>query len=155
MNFISVTEANALYPDMSRYDIAIFYQLDPTIHRLDIDLLYLINKIKRGKLDDAKKILESLDKEVVKKLINRTSFYMYDGTILHLLLYWNNNYSALEFYKDLRYIGANIYKDYYGDLPWKQTGSFYVDEINHVNYGRFQEDFTWINLMVQEFESNF
>ena len=59
-------------------------------------------------------------------ILNKKTYNMYFGTVLHQLLYHNNSDDAFKIYTFLRSNGANPCKNYYDELPWNQRGELWT-----------------------------
>ena len=147
---ITVTEAQTTVPALTIEDIMDRYHLDNC--NPELYMLYISNLVMRGKLEDAKNYIATLPVDFVREVVNTTSYHTYYGTVLHVLLYWNNNREALDFYKVLTSLGARPIQDYYNQLPWEQTGILYVVDGYQTENNRIQEEFTWLYEQIQNME---
>lgn len=152
MDYYSVNEIHGIVPSQTLEEIKNKYKLkysDP-----ELQLLYIKNMLMRGKIEEAKEYIETLHPDLVRKVMNTTSYYTYYGTILHTLLYWNNDEEAVKFYKLLINLGAKPIHDYYEQYPWEQDGSLYVFNESDDEYERDNEEFKWIYSQIKEIEKN-
>lgn len=106
-----------------------------------------------GKLKDVRTFCEFFSAEDQKIILNTTHEFMYDGTVLHALLYHNIGEEAIELYKYLRSLGAQIVPDYYGYLPWNNKGNIFTClPTEGCTYRRVNSEFVETNSAVREWE---
>ena len=176
MSEITVAEAQNIVPILTFHQIADTFHLN--IFNPELYVLYIANMLMRGKLEDAKEYINTLPIDFVRTIVNTTSYHTYYGTLLHVLLYWNNTPEAYNFYKLLTNLGAKPILDYYEQLPWEQTGILYslpsltlgnrtsegvaltqlpkyVVDNNPTDNRRIQSEFSWIYNEVKVLETAF
>jgi hypothetical protein len=109
-----------------------------------------------GKLKNIRTFCEFFSAEDQKIILNTTHELMYDGTVLHALLYHNIGEETIELYKYLRSLGAKIVTDYYGSLPWDNEGNIFTclpTKQYIVSYDRISSEFRETYFAVQQWES--
>lgn len=148
---ITVSQAQTTVPNLTISDIAEEFKID--IFSEELHMLYISNLLMRGKLNEAKEYIGTLPVDSVRIIVNITNYHTYYGSVLHVLLYWNNNKEAFDLYKLLTSVGAKPIRDYYGMFPWEQNGILYVAEENHTDNERIQEEFTWLYNEIKNLEN--
>ena len=109
-----------------------------------------------GNLKDVRTFCEFFSAEDQKIILNSTHELMYDGTVLHALLYHNIGEEDIELYKYLRSLGAKVMTDYYGSLPWDNQGDLFTclpKKNTIMKYYRIGSEFKETCSAVQKWES--
>ena len=150
---ISATEMHKKVGPMGHSAIANKFNLNYEDNDMEIELLYVTNLLMRGELDQVREYFHSFTDYYAQELLHTTSYYTYFGTLLHILLYWNDSDDAFELYKFFRNKGALPIKDYYEQYPYEQDGTLYIAHQNgDGDYKRNHEDFTSLYEKVKKFE---
>jgi hypothetical protein len=108
----------------------------------ETDLVYLGSLIQRGDVTQTKGYIEALeelsafrnDPTYVRRLIQSTHELFYDGTLLHVALFWNTGQLAIDFAELLVSYGVEDTKDYYGFFPWEQPDGDWVTILDHYEH---------------------
>ena len=93
--------------------------------------MYLNYLCARGDIQKVKEFIKELesDRKELKTILNMKQYEFWYGTILHTVLYWNTNKTAIELYTLLVELGARNIKDYYEVFPWELDISNWIDLI--------------------------
>jgi len=90
----------------------------------------------------------SVDKVELEQIMNYRIRVMngnvpvYEGTLLHIALYWNTDQKAIDLYDLLTTYGAKLSRNYYGEYPWMQSGDNWINPLTCESYGeRDDSDF--------------
>lgn len=150
-SYISVNEVHSLVPKKTIQDIMDKYNLDKNDTLTSV--YYLTNLLMRGELELAKKYIETLPVDQVRLVVNEITMENYYGTLLHILLYWNNDEEAFRFYNLLTSLGAKLIKDHYDELPFEQSGCLYVVD-RYITYNRNIDEFNCLYDRIRELEKN-
>jgi hypothetical protein len=94
----------------------------------DVKLFYLGYLCCQGDYASIVVFLQTLDDDEKRILLNEKPYDFYEGTVLHVLLYWNSGNSAINIFDLLVEHGAEFVQDYYGHLPWEQGGAYWKCE---------------------------
>lgn len=73
----------------------------------------------RGMINDVVAFLDQLG-DAVTDIINAPHHLFYNGTVLHMAMYFNSGDIGHQLFLLLRTHGALYYTDYYGLFPWEQ-----------------------------------
>ena len=95
---------------------------------LTVDALYLGNLCARGNF------------KKLKEFLNHRPIQQWNGNCLHMVASWNTGGKAFGMFDLLIEHGANIYKNYYDNLPWGKTGSLFITPITQSTLGKKNPD---------------
>jgi len=121
--------------DMKAYLIAYDKTPDNPHFLFHATLLYLGHLICRAQFEQVLAFLDNLTAEESEKYLNAPLYEFWDGTLLHILLQWNNGRDAFEVYKSLRLRGAKPCKDNYGNFPWEDQSTILIAPTERFSYG--------------------
>jgi hypothetical protein len=94
----------------------------------DVNLFYLGYLCCQGDYASIVVFLQTLEDEEKRIILNEKPYDFYEGTVLHVLLYWNYGNNAINIFDLLVEHGAEFTRDYYGELPWEQQGATWLCE---------------------------
>lgn len=95
---------------------------------------YLGHLCSRGDIAEAERFLQSL--EYGLEIVNKPYKNYNDGTILHIILYWNSGEVGRQLFELLNSYGAEYYENEKGVLPWEQEKMLeWKDPISNVVFG--------------------
>jgi hypothetical protein len=95
----------------------------------NVKLFYLGYLCCQGDYASIAVFLQTLDDDEKRIILNETPYDFYEGTVLHVLLYWNSGNSAINIFDMLVEHGAEFVRDYYGNLPWEQGCAYWKCEL--------------------------
>ena len=122
----------------------------------DAKILYLGYLCSKGIIEPIQEFIEQLGEDSYE-IINAPHIEFYFGTVLHIALYWNSGLNGLKLFNLLVSYGAKYYKDYYQQLPWKQTGIIWTNVIpdNYRALGRRDEaEFNDLYIVISDHVNN-
>ena len=113
-------------------------------------LIYLGNLCVRGEYKELADFFRTHSESENKYLLNTTCYEFHNGTLLHLMLFWNTGNAAIDLFNLLAEHGADIKRDYYDCLPWTQYGESWIDPFNGNilgirNQAEFEETYKYFN----------
>jgi hypothetical protein len=89
--------------------------------QLDVHVVYLSYLVAKGLINDVIAFIHLLGEDATE-VINSTHELLYDGTVLHIALYYNTDYVGKALFSILRLHGAVYKLNYYEQYPWEQLG---------------------------------
>ena len=98
-------------------------------------LLWLGHLCCRGELTPVLDFLKSQPADLQVRYVNESHDAFWDGTLLHMVTYWNSTPNAFVMYMELRAMGAFPTKDYYNVFPWEINSTLYIVPCDDNNYG--------------------
>jgi hypothetical protein len=124
--------------------------------------IYLDHLIQMGNFGKIYEFCGMFHPNELSIIVNQTPDALYNGTILHSVLYYHKNEKAIELYDFFRQAGAMPTIDYYDDFPWDSFPTVWVGigrmlgdmELNYTRQPKeFNETYNKIERL-EEYEYN-
>lgn len=100
----------------------------------DQQLVYMAYLIAQGKFEETAHFMTDIEEYNPDQLVNLLTTphsLFWDGTVLHVALYYNSGQRGLEFFQLLVSHGARYIKNYYNEFPWEQVGGVWFSLLDH------------------------
>jgi hypothetical protein len=89
---------------------------------LDQKTIYLALQCARGDVEKVKSFIRETDRHELVEILNNRPTELFCGNVLHVVLFWNSDYTAVDLFDLLVQHGAEYTRNYYEECPWEQVG---------------------------------
>jgi hypothetical protein len=116
--------------------------------------MYLACLCSKGDIESVKTFIRDTNLEELKLILNTKLYEMWEGTVLHMALYWNTGNQAFDMYTLLVNNGADPVQNYYNCYPWECTASKWIDMIGDTKFDGYRniEEFSQTYKLIEELE---